>query len=50
MKCPNCGDRHVEIDEADGYCQDSRECDICGCVWTFKNEERIIIKIGKLIG
>jgi len=47
MKCPNCGERnHIDIEEADGFCQDTRECEDCGCVWTFKNEKRIIIKEG----
>jgi transcriptional regulator NrdR family protein len=48
MKCPNCKHReHVEIDlHADGYAQDARECGDCGCVWTFKNTNLIIIRQG----
>jgi len=48
MKCPNCGDRtHVDIHEADGFSQDSRECGNCGCIWTFHGKERVVIKEGK---
>lgn len=47
MKCPVCKDKkHVEIEAADGFAQDSRECGTCGTIWTFVNGERTIIKEG----
>lgn len=50
MKCPNCGSRTtVDIVEADGYCQDSRECTACGCQWTFKESNRVIICPGNQV-
>lgn len=50
MKCPSCQNRtQVDIHEADGYSQDSRECGICGCVWTFHENQRVIIKEGKTL-
>lgn len=49
MKCPVCKNRgHVEIDlHSDGYCENMRECGVCGTVWTWKNGERQIVKKGE---
>lgn len=45
MKCPVCKDRqHVDIDSADGYSQDIRECGSCGALWTFSGNERIVLR------
>jgi dUTP pyrophosphatase len=47
MKCPMCGNRDkIVVDEADGFSQDTRECGECGCIWTWKDEERKIIVTG----
>jgi uncharacterized Zn finger protein len=49
MKCPVCGSRNIDIREADGYSQDTRECLSCGTIWTFKDDNRKVIKEGKQI-
>lgn len=48
MKCPNCNNRKkIDVEEGDGFSQDIRECEACGCVWTFKGDKRVIIKEGE---
>lgn len=49
MKCSSCGSRNIDIKEADGYSQDSRECLTCGRIWTFSENKMVVIKEGKQI-
>ncbi len=47
MKCPNCGNRNIDVNKADGFSKDTRECMKCGMIWTFADEKRTVIKEGK---
>jgi DNA-directed RNA polymerase subunit M/transcription elongation factor TFIIS len=44
MKCPKCKSKRVVLGKGDGFSQDIRECEDCGHLWTFKGEERIVLK------
>lgn len=44
MKCPVCKERkRINLNSADGYSQDSRECGKCGAIWTFVGDELVIL-------
>jgi len=49
MKCPNCGNREIDVKKAEGFSQDTRECSKCGLIWSFAGEKRTIIKEGKQV-
>lgn len=51
MKCPNCGNRDIDVKYGDGYSPDTRDCSKCGMMWTYSMKEGkvVIMKEGKQI-
>ena len=49
MKCPNCGGKNIDVKKGDGFSVDTKECNICGQVWTNVSENVVVIKVGKQI-
>lgn len=49
MKCPICKNKNIDFDSVDGFTKHHmRECTVCGTLWMWKDDERIIIKQGEI--
>lgn len=47
--CPNCGSRNIDIDDCEGYSEQTLECYDCGNMCIIKHDHIITVKKGKTI-